>query len=207
MRFFLDTEAVPQAPDHTMLVGTANYLEVQEPSSDGGSGLSYSYVNFLEPGSFVVSACWGHEFDRFTPFLSDPKMGGYWLEAYSEPWPTFGRLLRNSSHGRLSDGCLVNFPDPDDGELKWHVVTYVGNLPHTTSWAEIAEQQRIFEACQVVYTRSVELLMEMLSGRDVSVGMKAKGFLIGAFGAQKDAVKTSLVWLEQFDRIARLVQA
>lgn len=206
LRFFLDLEAVPQAPDQTLLVGTANYLEVQEPGSDG-VGLSFTYVNYLEPGSFIVSACWAHEFDRFTPFLSDAKMGGYWLDAYSEPWPTFGRLLRNSSHGRLSDGCLVNFQDPDDGEQKWHVVTYVGNLPATTSWAEIGSEQRILQACQLVYIRSAELLMEMMSGRDISAGMKAKGFLKATLGAQKEAVESSLVWLERFDRVSRLLQA
>lgn len=207
MRFFLDPEAIPQVPSTTLLVGTANYLEIQEPSSEGGAGLSFTYVNFLEPGSFIVSACWAHEFDRFMPFLSDAKMGGYWLEAYSEPWPMFGRLLRNSSHGRLSDGCLVNFQDPDDGEQKWHVVTYVGNLPSTTSWAEIAEQPRILEACALVYMRSAELAGEMLSGRQISVGLKAKGFLKATVGAQKEAIDVSLVWLDRFERISRLVQA
>lgn len=207
LRFFLDLEATAQAPDTTVLVGTANYLEIQQPSSEGDTGVSFTYVNYLEPGSFIVSSCWAHEFDRFTPYLGDPKMGGYWLEAYSEPWPTFGRLLRNSSHGRLSDGCLVNFQDPDDGEQKWHVVTYVGNLPFTTSWAEIAEEQRILQACQLVYMRSAELAMEMLSGRDISAATKAKGLLKATLGAHREAIDLSLIWLERFDRISRLIQA
>ncbi|MEJ7742903.1 MAG: hypothetical protein WKF73_10325 [Nocardioidaceae bacterium] len=196
---------MPASPETTLMVGTANYLEIQEPSSGAEAGLSFTYVNILEPGRFIVSCCWGHEFDRFAPFLSDPKMGSYWLEAYSEPWPTFGRSLRNSSHGRLSDGCLVNFQDPDDGEQKWHVVTYVGNLPSTSSWSDIAEEERILQACRLVYIRSAELAEDMMSGRDISGGMKAKGLLKGALGAQAEAVETSLVWLEKIDRISRLL--
>lgn len=207
MRFFLDLNANSPAPAETLLVGTANYLEIQEPSGDGTPGVSYTYVNFLEPGAFIVSSCWGREFDRFTPFLTDPKLGAYWLDAYSEPWPMFGRLLRNTHHHRLSDGCLVNFQDPDDGEHKWHVVTYVGNLPHTTSWSAIAEEPRLLSACQLVYLRSAELAADMTSGRTVSAGMKAKGFFKATVGAQKEALDVSLVWLDRFAKVSRLVQA
>jgi hypothetical protein len=206
MRFFFDPTASPQAPDATLFVGTSNYLEVQEPAADGtGVGLSYTYISYLEPGSFVISACWDREFDPFAPFLSDPRMGGHWLAAYSEPWPTFGRLLSNASRGRLADGCLVNFQDPDDGENKWHVVTFVGNLPHTTDWAEIAEQERVLEACRLVYVRSVELLLDMMSGREISPGTKAKGFFKAAIGVQRDALESSWVWLDRIERITKLM--
>ena len=202
MRFWVDFEAVPVDRYSTLLNGTPNYLEIQEPGGEAEErGLSFTYILPLGPGDFIVASCWGHEFDKFTPFILDPKMGRDWLRAYSEPWPTYGQLVTNASEGRYSSGALINFENPDDGERKWFVITFVGNLVPTNEWAEVFDNPRIVAACQMVYLKSAELAQQMTSGRDISPGTMAKLYAKGFFSGYAEGVNKSLV---SFDRIQNL---
>jgi len=179
MRFWMDFDAETTAEQH-VLFGTPSYLEYQTHSLDP-SGISYVYIMPLESSSFIVSACWNHAFDHFIEYIFHPKMGDDWISAYSEAWPTFGTLLRNAANGLYSAGSLVNFEDPDDGERKWHVATFVGNTMPKETYEEVADDPRIVDASQLVFLQSAELAEEMNSGKDIGTATKAKLLAKGAF--------------------------
>jgi hypothetical protein len=203
MRFFIDLAAKP-VTEQTVLNGTPQYLEVQEHGLDP-PGISYVYVIPLDASSFVVATCWGHEFDRFREFIFHPKQGPAWIKAYSEPWPTFGELINNALAGNYSRGALVNFEDPDDGERKWYIATFVGNIIPTTSYQKIANDPKVVDACQRVYIKSAELLQQYARGGEISVGTKAKMLAMGAWSGHTQALDTSLVWLNRLDQLTRFM--
>lgn len=202
MKYWVDLSARP-TESKDLMVGTPAYLEVQSHRADP-PGISYTYVTPLAATDFLVSSCWGHEFDRFQEFIGDAKLGDKWISAYGEAWPAFEQLLRNALGGRYASGALVNAEDPDDGERKWHVVTFVGNCIPKETYEEVANDQRIIEACQSVYLRSASLLEQMASGRDLSIGTKTMMLARGAWSGYLKGLDTSLVWIERLSKVGLL---
>jgi hypothetical protein len=201
MNFWLDLTASPTS-DGQFYNGTPAYLEIQVHQTDQPRGISYTYIIPLDNSNFIAAACWGHEFDRFQEFIFHQKLGGDWIKAYSEAWPTFGELINNALQGHYSRGALVNFEDPDDGERKWCVVTYAGNTLPKANYEEVTSDERIKNAVQLVATKSLQLSEQMTSGRDMSPVTKAKMLAKGAFLGYRQAINTQLIWLDRLSKIA-----
>jgi hypothetical protein len=197
MRFWLDLTATPWK-EQTVFHGTPSYVEVQTHSLDP-RGISYVYVIPVEPGSYVVAACWGHQFDPLVEFMTDPKLGKDWVQAYSETWPTFGELLNNAANARYSAGSLVNFEDLDDGDREWFVATFVGNTIPVETTTELFDEPRVVEATQLVIGRSIQLAEEMQT-RQFSGMNKVKMMAKGAFAGYTQGMDMSAVWLSRLQQ-------
>jgi hypothetical protein len=200
MRFWIDMNAHPDEAQG-VVHGTPGYVEIQTHNVDP-PGISYIYLVPLDQANFIVAACWGHEFDRFEEYIFDPKLGKHWVSAYSEAWPLFGELFTNAMQGRYSQGSLVNFEDLDDGERKWFVATYVGNIGPYEEVAPLSEDPRIIEAGQLVYLKSASLAEQMLSGEDIPAGTKAMMLARGAFAGYVEGWNKSAVWLTRVQQLA-----
>jgi hypothetical protein len=203
VHYWIDLNQPPQGTQ-TIVNGTPAYIEVQTHTDQPDwKQVSYVYVLPLDNSNFVAAACWGHQFDQMAQYFFDPKMGNDWVNAYSEAWPSFGELLRNAAGGRYGAGGLVNLEDPDDGERKWFVVTFVGNTIPKDSYDEVLDDSRVEQGVQLVYVKSAELLEQMGSETHISTATKLKMFGKGAWGGYKEGLDKSLVLMNRFQQIAQ----
>jgi hypothetical protein len=200
VRFFIDFAARPEVGQE-VVHGTEAYMEWQTHSVDP-PGISYTYVMPLDPRSFVVSACWDRQFDKFAEFIFHPQLGRDWIRAYSEMWPTFGELLTNAMNARYGNPSLVNFADPDDGARKWHIATFVGDTPTMETYEELSDYPRVTAAAQMVATKSLALLQEMNSGGEMRATTKLKLYAKAGKAGARTPVHDPSVWLSEPSRLA-----
>ena len=91
--------------------------------------------------------------------------------------------------------------DPDDGDRKWHIATFIGNTRPMESFEEISNDPRVGAAAQLVMSKSIDLLQEMSSGRELKTGTKLKLFGKSSFAHGKPRYNES-VWLSDLSRLA-----
>jgi hypothetical protein len=200
MKAFIDLTARP-GEGKEVLHGTHTYLEWQTHSVDP-PGISYTYVTPLDRSSFVTSVCWEHEFDRFAEFIFHPQLSIDWVHAYGEMWPAFGELLTNAMGNRYSAPSLVNFVDPDDGDRKWHVACFVSGTVPTDEYAQVADDPRVRAAAQGVVGKSIELLEQMSSDRQISGRTKLKLMGKSTLAGHATPSYNDSVWLSDMSRLA-----
>jgi hypothetical protein len=118
-----------ESPEGQRIRQTPAYIEYAMPAGHPGMFL-VTYWIALSPTSFLVANCWEHEFDFALHMMLDEKVGAGVVKSATETWPTFMALLTNvlQDNPRFSEGVLVRMNDPDDGESKWILGTYLGNF-------------------------------------------------------------------------------
>jgi hypothetical protein len=151
MHFFLDLEATP-TEKQSVVRSTPAYVEIESHSVDP-PGVGYIYVLACEaPGSFLVAACWGREFDRFT----DPNVGPRFFRAC----PELGHLITEGINERLSRGAVIRMVDPDDGDLKWFVARVVAGL-NVERVRDLVEHQLLRSASDAITAMSFVIREEL----------------------------------------------
>jgi hypothetical protein len=208
VRFFFDPTQRP-AQSEFRVRETPSYYELETLINDPEMpGASYFYVMPQSSTSMLVAACWGREPDAVVALFADPNFGDDWFKVFCETYPIQGQLFRNGNDERYSDGALVRFGDPDDGEPKWFVVTVVGNIdplvePDDPSAANdygfVGHQRflahpRMAAAFELVGMKSFLAAQEYFTNEISSVN-KAKIYAKGAWKGYLEGLEIGTRWM------------
>jgi hypothetical protein len=119
------------AADGSQLRLTPAYVEYVQPhGSPPNKAYLVTYWMRLSVSEYFVAHCWGNEFDVPIHFMTHPASATGTIKSALQAWPTFMALLNNSAlpKPRLSEGVIIHAYDPDEGDPKWFLGAYLGNI-------------------------------------------------------------------------------
>jgi len=139
--WFENAPASPHESLHTRQ--TVSYLEIQRQVANVPV-MYYSYL--LRTGENAILSVPHLGMDEFFRVLleqqlPDPKLGSTWATTYRETWPTLFSMLDNTVNGSFSKGALLRIEDPDNGDQKWVIGTFVGNI----NFSELSEEYKLLQ--------------------------------------------------------------
>jgi hypothetical protein len=175
--WFEEEPALPQ--DSVDTRQSVSYVEIQRQVANV-PGKYFSY--FLRTGeNHILSvALLGLEefFRTLEQQLLNPTLGSTWATTYRETWPTLFSMLDNSVNYTFSKGALLRIEDLDNGDQKWVIGTYVGNIDFSESSEEykLVLDQRLLDA-HILVVQSCARIHDELCNRKPS---KLKLFFRGA---------------------------
>lgn len=127
-------------------------------------GEGYYLVVYLVPAgdcAVWVATCLEHCLDGIEQYLCNEDG---WRMCF-KTWPLTARLLANGITQQYSEGALVRTADVDNGDHKWFIYSFVGNLDPQNSRESI---ERIFEAFGRVLDLSFQVLREISTRKPVN---------------------------------------
>jgi hypothetical protein len=182
MRYLFEVRSSPYSI-RPAIVQTAQYIELNpDPQSlPDGQYVHFTFYLLRENYiNFYVLASWDHQLDWMMDLMAEPSQGDLWRQTLGETYPTLGMLISNAEQGRLASGVLLGVPDPDDGDVKLCVMTFVGNMSQfaaslindDASIRELVNDPRILQAVNKVADLSISLGSEIetneISGRSMA---------------------------------------
>jgi hypothetical protein len=208
MRFFFDSSQRPTRSEFRVKE-TPSYIELETRIADPEMpGASYFYVIPQSATSVLVAACWGRDPDAFARLFSDPKFGKDWFRVFREAYPVLGTLFQNGVDERYSEGALIRFNDPYDGEPKWSVVTIVGNIvvggetddpDEADAYGLVGSQRflthsRMTSAYELVGAKSFIAAQEYATNK-ISGAAKARLVAKGAWHGYLEGLDAGMKWM------------
>jgi hypothetical protein len=210
MRFFFDPSQRPTRSEF-LVNETPSYIELETRINDPEMpGASYFYVIPQSETSVLVAACWGREPDAMMTQFSNPKFGKDLFRAFCEAYPIMGTLFKNGMDERYSDGALIRFRDPNDGEPKWSVATVVGNIvvgsqtdnpDEADEYGFVGSQRflthsRMMSAYELVGTKSFFAAHEYATNK---ISGTAKAWLVakGAWQGYLEGLDAGMKWTQR----------
>jgi hypothetical protein len=165
MRFWITTDPVSgpeyiQGGDGSCLRETPSYLEYVYPAGDH---FVVTYWLPLSPTEYFVCHCWGNEFDLPVHFMASPGTSVGTIKSAQQGWPTLMDLFANSGQDkpRLSLGVILHSYDPDDGDPKWFIGAFLGNIRINT--VDDLFSERSMAVANQVWKLSASVGSEMLA--------------------------------------------
>jgi len=136
---------------------TNKYVQVEIPAPEYPRNDLFltCYLIIRDANSVYVSACLKNKFDGF--------FDDYSKSTLKNTWPTLYKLAKNGIDKKFSKGALNQLEDNDTGELKWFVLSVVGNIDFNNE--NLLLNPKINKAMDLVLFKSVKMLMEMESNR------------------------------------------
>jgi hypothetical protein len=115
--------------DGTQLRFTPGYIEYVMPGTIPPLHV-ITYWIALTQTDYFVAHCWGNDFDWPFHLMTYPTTSAGAIKSALQAWPAFMALLSNSAQDkpRLSEGVIIRVNDLDDGDLKWFLGSYIGNI-------------------------------------------------------------------------------
>jgi hypothetical protein len=186
-----------EAPSGLKLRGGETYLEAVWPGSVLGLGPEFHLVVYwirMTDTDAFVGTCWGNHFDFVTNLSSNEVLDRAFVRGATRAWPVFTELASETGpDGRQKRGVLIFSPDPDHGQIKGFVGTYLRgvNLDDTAGLLE----GRSLETARGVVDLSAEVLTEQ-----IKTPVWKLPEIWDAIGAQRRAdVENS--WISRLDTI------
>jgi hypothetical protein len=113
--------------DGSQLRQTPAYVEYVMPVRE-----SYvvTYWMSLSPTDYFVAQCWGNTFDWPVHLMTYPTTAAGTIKSALQAWPTLMALFSNSAQEkpRLGEGVIIHANDVDDGNPKWFIGSFLGNI-------------------------------------------------------------------------------
>jgi hypothetical protein len=182
MQFFLAERPArwPKRRRTPVVKTTPAYTVIKTPHDDI---LETVYLIPHDPRTVIVAACWNNTFGDFDVTSADE------VEDLVEDFPAIGQLIVNSLTQTYSEAALLQMPDLDTGDLKWFVITIVGNL-NTKRPGKIT-RQRLAAAIDRVISASYEAV-EALEHQPSTATMVMRGVWRALKRALLDSVEITL---------------
>jgi hypothetical protein len=176
-----DSDDVKLEDENLNLRLTPSYVEIAQKRE---SIVLYFYLIFHNNHSLIVATCWDHIFDKMQIEDEDDILN------INDSYPSLAKLIRNTISGLFSQGALVRLEDPDDGEIKWFIVSIAGNL--VINSGDDLFEGNTKKAIDTVLENSFTILGEFITNKPSYFGTIWRGFKKGLLMGLEQSVRINL---------------
>lgn len=192
-------ESAIASPQDSMNVRqTVSCVEIQQQVPNVPVKYNTYLLRYTE-NSFLSVAHLGLEvfFRNMDQQLLHPTLGSTWAKTYRETWPTLFSMLDNTVNRSLSKGALLRIDDPDNGDQKWVIGTFLGNVDLSNLSKEYKQSidKQFIDAHVFLIQTCAKIVNELETRQPNKLKLFFRGSVAGGIEWRKLASQLESTWM------------